>query len=64
MSNKIQLDVTTNTANAIKGFQKVQNEILKTSQTAEKANKKLSGTGGKGGSASGGFMGSLQNIAM
>ena len=39
MSNKIQLDVTANTANAIKGFQKVQNEILKTSQTAEKANK-------------------------
>ena len=68
MSNKIQLDVTTNTANAIKGFQKVQNEILKTSQTAEKANKKLSGTGGgsvaKGGSAKGGFMGSLQNVAM
>lgn len=61
MSNKIQLDVTTNTANAIKGFQKVQNEILKTSQTADKANKKLSGTGGN---ANGGFMGSLQNVAM
>lgn len=64
MSNKIQLDVTTNTANAIKGFQKVQNEILKTSQTADKANKKLSGIGGKGGNANGGFMGSLQNVAM
>lgn len=68
MSNKINLDVNVTTANAIKGFQKVQNEILKTSQTAEKANKKLSGTGGgsvaKGGNAKGGFMGSLQNVAM
>lgn len=64
MSNKIQLDVTTNTANAIKGFQKVQNEILKTSRTADNANKKLSVRGGKGGSANGGFMGSLSDVAM
>ena len=59
MSNKIQLDVTTNTAKAIQGFLKIQNEILKTGQTAEKTNKKLSGTGGKGGTAKGGFMGAL-----
>lgn len=65
MSNRIQIDVTTNTANAIKGFQQVQREIQKTGQTADKARRSLTGKGiAKTGNANGGFMGSLQNVAM